>query len=129
ANGGITDIENAPRDSGGRVRFRSDVSLLLPADGGRGNRRLFVELTNRGRKLFGRINGAGEGEPGNGFMMRRGWSIASLGWQWDVLKRGDLQGFEAPLVLEDGLAVRGESLVTIRPNGLERTALLANRLH
>src|SRR6476646_7186058 len=57
ANAAITDLENAPRDSEGRVRFRADVSLLMPAERSRGSGRVVLELTNRGRKLFGRLNG------------------------------------------------------------------------
>src|SRR5580765_5012795 len=58
ANEGIIDLELAPRDRDGRVRFRSDFSLFVPSVPDRSNGRLLVELPNRGRKLFGTLNHA-----------------------------------------------------------------------
>ena len=136
ANSEIVDLKLAPRDADGRVRFRSDFSLVKPVDESRGNGRLLVELTNRGRKLFGALNHAPAlegpspgGDPGDGFLMRHGWTVASIGWQWDVIRQGGLLGFDAPLVFEDGLPVTGQSVVTFRPNVREHSALMANRLH
>jgi hypothetical protein len=136
ANQAIVDLALAPRDRDGRVRFRADVSLLLPRDPGRGNRRLLVDLVNRGRKLTGRLNRAPgpesasrAGHPGDGFLFHRGWSVASIGWQWDVLRDGALLGLEAPPVLVDGLPASDQNIVEIRPNFPQRTFLLANRNH
>ena len=74
ANAGIVDLAAAPRDAEQRVRFRSDFSLLLPTDA-EGRRRLLVELPNRGRRLWGRFNGASpdvalslQDDPGDGFL-------------------------------------------------------------
>jgi len=44
----ITDLDLAPRDSDGAVRFSGDVEILRPVDGGR--RRLFFDWGNRGNK-------------------------------------------------------------------------------
>jgi alpha/beta hydrolase family protein len=137
ANEGIIDLDLAPRDRDGCVRFRSDFFLVLPADKQRSNGRLLVELPNRGRKLFGTLNhavalegaSAAGGDPGDGFLFRHGWSVASVGWQWDVVRNGGLLGFDAPPVLIDGLPVGGQNIVSIRPNYRERTFLLANRVH
>ena len=132
ANRSIVDLNLAPRDADGRVRFRSDFSLLVPQSRDRGNGRLFSVLVNRGRRLTGRLNrapGWAVDDPGDGFLFHRGWSVVSLGWQWDILRDGTLLGFDAPPVLENGLPVRGASIVEIRPNNNERTFVLANRLH
>src|SRR5581483_11238367 len=102
-----------------------------------GNRRLLVELPNRGRKLYGNFNRAArlEGpaapadDPGDGFLMRRGWSVASIGWQWDVIPDGKLLAFDAPPVVVDGRPVTGMNDVVLRPNGSRRSFLLANRSH
>jgi hypothetical protein len=135
ANAGIVDLAAAPRDAEQRVRFRSDFSLLLPTDA-EGRQRLLVELPNRGRRLWGRFNVASpdaalslQDDPGDGFLFRHGWSVLSIGWQWDVYRGTPLLGHEAPPVLENGMPVQGQNLVEIRPEAPQRTALLANRAH
>ena len=44
AQQGITDIDKAPVDAEGLVRFTGDFSILKPVDPGRGNRRIFFDL-------------------------------------------------------------------------------------
>lgn len=44
----ITDLDLAPHDSDGVVRFSGDIEILRPVDGGR--RRLFFDWGNRGNK-------------------------------------------------------------------------------
>ncbi|HLF77791.1 MAG TPA: alpha/beta hydrolase domain-containing protein [Dehalococcoidia bacterium] len=136
ANSTITDLKLAPRDSAGQVRFRADFSLLQPVKAPSSNGRLVIDLVNRGRKLFDRFNratvqpGAMPGDdPGDGFLFKNGWSVGSIGWQWDVIRHGGLLGFDAPPVLDEGLPLTGQSMVTLRPNFPERTCLLANRTH
>ncbi len=136
ANAGIVDLKLAPRDAKGRVRFTSDVCLLIPSDPARGNRRLVVELPNRGRKLIPRyINRAAPHLPssaipaGDGWTFRHGYSIAWIGWQHDVYRSDALMGLEAPEALIDGKPIRGEVIVEMQPNVPERTRLLANRVH
>jgi hypothetical protein len=67
--------------------------------------------------------------PGDGFLFNHGYSVVSIGWQWDVFREDGLLALDAPLVEVDGRPVRGESIVEIRPNTRERTRLLANRTH
>src|SRR6266436_2673034 len=50
AQRGITDLDKAPTDSEGLVRFAGDFSILKPVDPARGNRRLFFDYGNRGNK-------------------------------------------------------------------------------
>jgi hypothetical protein len=136
ANQSIVDLDLAPRDDGGRVRFVSDFNLVKPVDPAKGSGRLLVELPNRGRKLTGRLNRApveaaqsAEGHPGDGWLYRNGWSVASIGWQWDVIRSDRLLGMVAPVAFKDGLPVSGQNIIEIRPSVRERTALLANREH
>ncbi len=58
ANRSIADIDLAPRDAEGRVRFRSDLILLTPALAGHGNGSLIVDVVNRGGPLTPRLNRA-----------------------------------------------------------------------
>ena len=135
ANQSIVDLGLASRDSQGRVRFQSDFCLVTPETPSNGNGNVLVELVNRGRRIATRLNRVHSAEnppdppAGDGFLYRNGWSVASLGWQWDVMRIAGLYGFEAPPVLADGLPLSGQSIVTIRPNYLMTTYLLANRLH
>ncbi len=136
ANRDIVDLRLAPRDDGGRVRFTSDLCLLIPRDPSRGNRRLVVELPNRGRKLIPRyVNRAAPSLPtaeipvGDGWTFRHGFSVAWIGWQHDVYRSDALMGLEAPDALIDGKPIRGQMIVEIQPNVRERTRLLANRVH
>ncbi len=104
ANAGIADLELAPRGADGRVRFEADLCLLRPVDPARGSRRLFVSVVNRGRKSVVPFSGppatleiTDRVEPGDGFLLRRGWTVAFCGWQWDVERRPELVGLEAPI--------------------------------
>ena len=49
ANETIADIKLAPRDGQGLVEFSSDFRILAPVDQGLGNRRLFLDVLNRGK--------------------------------------------------------------------------------
>ena len=135
ANASIVDLELAPRDAEGRVRFTSEFSLLVPTEAGGGNGRLLVDVVNRGRPramhAFNRPDAAdvADGPVGDGFLMERGYSVVSIGWQWDVPEDPSLLRLEAPHALIDGREVRGQTAIEIRPHRPERTRLLANRVH
>src|ERR1051326_4373810 len=49
ANARIVDLDKAPRDANGQVRFWADFLLLQPADAARSNRRLLYYVVNRGQ--------------------------------------------------------------------------------
>jgi feruloyl esterase len=91
-NAGIVDLQLAPRGPDGRVRFESDLYVLRPVDASRGNGVLFFEIANRGRKgLLTRFNSAsGADDPtsaadfGDGLLMREGYTLVWVGWEFDV---------------------------------------------
>src|SRR4030088_3120293 len=60
-NAVITDIELAPRNARGMVEYSMDIYILKPLNLRQGNRKLFVEVNNRGGKLFGPFNLSGGG--------------------------------------------------------------------
>ncbi len=134
ANSSITDIGLARRDDDGLVRFSSDFTLITPTTPGSG--KLLVDVVNRGRKVavntFNRVPPSApsrEQPPGDGFLFRHGFSILSIGWQWDVHQNETMLGLQAPPVLVDGRPATGQAVVEIRPNFPMRTTLLANRIH
>lgn len=64
--------------------------------------------------------------PGDGFLFERGFTVASIGWQWDVNPSPELMGLDAPSAVADGRPVVGETMVEIRPNERGTTRLLAD---
>lgn len=77
-NAGIANIQQAPRESDGRVAFDADVIIYRPADASKANRRLIYEMANRGRGLA--LGNTGS-MPGDGFLMKQGYTIVVSGWQ------------------------------------------------
>jgi hypothetical protein len=102
-NGGITDLELAPRDPDGLVGFEADLRILRPV--GPGNGRLLFVVANRG--MLGGVPFSGAAafdfpaterlSPGDGFLLERGWTIVWCGWQWDVLRAPGVIGLAAPI--------------------------------
>lgn len=91
-NKAIVDLQHAPRFADGRVHFASDLFVLRPVEAARGNGVLLFEISNRGRKgLLTRFNSApAAADPmnaadfGNGFLMREGYTLVWVGWEFDV---------------------------------------------
>ncbi len=91
-NAVIADIGQAPRDAQGRVRAVAEVVILRPADPARGNGTLLMEAPNRGRELMGQLFSdlpganllAGGRDAGNGHLLRQGYSLAWVGWRFDL---------------------------------------------
>jgi hypothetical protein len=100
ANARIVDLDRAPRDARAQVRFWGDFVLLQPVDPERANRRLLYYVVNRGLRTgvpFNRfaprlptLPPGDEIDLGDGFLMKRGWTVAMCGWQWDVERQPGL---------------------------------------
>ena len=137
ANRAIADLEMAPTDFDRRARYVADFRLLAPVDPGRGNRRLLLDVPNRGRPLaLKNLNDspdAAPGEeqgPGNGFLMRYGYAVAWCGWQHDVPEGPGMLRIEAPqAIAEREGPVWGNVAVTFQPNVLSKVQYLSDRAH
>src|SRR5262252_638650 len=127
ANARIIDLDKAARDANGQVRFWADFVLLQPADAERSSRRLLYYVVNRGLRTGVPFNRAAahpatqpptdDIDPGDGFLMRHGWTLAMCGWQWDVERKPGLMGLEAPQALgPDGQPIHGRIAVAFQPN-------------
>ena len=136
-NAAITDIELGPRDAEGRVRFDADFAMLQPAQPQRGNRRLFFDVCNRGRKtVLQRFNSApamtdftAPLDPGNGFLMRQGYTVVWCGWQADVPPTPGLTGLRAPDAIGPDGPLQGRILCQFQVNEHTPMILLADRQH
>ena len=115
AQRGITDLDKAAKDVEGLVHFTGDFSLLKPVDSARGNRRLFFDYGNRGNKrMLQFFNDApASNDPhslahaGNGFLMRRGYTVAWLAWQGDLLAGNGRMLLDLPAARERNGPVTG----------------------
>ena len=115
AQQGITDIENAPTDKDGLVRFIGDFSILKPVDPERGNRRVFFDYGNRANKrMLQFFNDAlASNDPrtlahaGNGFLMRRGYTVVWLAWQGDLLPGNGRLLLDLPVARERSGPITG----------------------
>jgi hypothetical protein len=114
ANRRIALLEMAPRNPRGRVEYATEVHLLRPRDPSRGNGRLLLEITNRGRKmLFANLGDAAAGsnlprsadEFGNGFPMRLGFTLAWAGWDPLAPRGKDGLVLQAPVAIGPGGAI------------------------
>ena len=132
----ITDLELAPRAEDGRVHFSTDFGLLRPMDPVRGNRRLLLDVPNRGRLTIFRLDTeplppstTGRPTPGDGWILRQGYTLAWCGWQHDVSRNGDLLGISPPEALQDGKPLTGPVLCAFQPNAPTKVRMLSDREH
>src|SRR5438093_4613413 len=104
ANALVVDLKLAPRNARGEVESSADFYLLKPVDPRRGNGRLFYEVGNRGgkamlvtfQKASGSRDPATEAEFGDGALMRQGFTLLWMGWQWDVPERAGTMRMQMP---------------------------------
>ena len=137
SNRTITDIELAPRDSNGRVLFSADFEMLQPEYPDRGRGSMVFDVVNRGRKTILGFNSAARAmdpgaplDPGNGFLMREGYTVVWCGWQADVPDDPHLTGLDAPQALNaDGSPLKARILHQFQSNEPVNVFHLADRNH
>jgi len=111
----IVDLDKAPRNAQGKVEFSSDVSILAPKDPTKGNGAAFYDVNNRGNKLLLRnfnLTGGGNdldkpGVEGDGFLMRRGYTIVWCGWIGEILPGDGRMLLKPPIATDNGKPIRG----------------------
>ena len=111
----VTDISFAPVEGDGKLRFAADFALLKPVDLARGNRRVFFDYGNRGNKrclqffndAIGSNSPSAPEHAGNGFLMRRGYSVAWLGWQGDLRPGEGRMLVDLPVATDKGKPITG----------------------
>ena len=133
----ITDLELAPRGAGGLVEFSADFSIIRPVEPQRGNHRVLFEVPNRGkRRVFKHMHAASESldprvplNPGNGFLMRHGYTVAWCGWQTDVPDVEGLMRMEVPDAVSPEGPLSGKIIVTFQPNARAQVQALSDAMH
>ena len=93
ATSAVVDLDRAPISEDGKVRFAADFYILRPKRATHGNGSLLLEVPNRGGKAVVRYFNRGaarsfdpisEAAVGDGFLFEQGFSLAWVGWQFDV---------------------------------------------
>lgn len=112
-NRGVVDLDKAPVNEKGLVEFSSDLYILRPKATS-GNGVALVDILNRGNKIV--LNGfnrggspdpATENDLGDKFLMRFGYTIVWIGWEFDVGTRANAMRIHVPVATDHGKQITG----------------------
>ena len=106
----IVDLSNAVNVKNGEVEVSSDFIAVRPKDPKKGNGSLLLEVPNRGRgRIISLVDGGDldlKNDAGDAWLLRNGFTVVSLGWQWDADGPDALRLF-APVAKENGKTITG----------------------
>jgi hypothetical protein len=105
ANQSIANLKLAPRNDAGTVTFYADFYVICPADPRKGNGTLLFEVSNRGRKSLLTVYSRGKSsfdprkpeEFGDALLLEKGFTLAWVGWQFDVPREPPLMSVTVPV--------------------------------
>jgi hypothetical protein len=106
----VVDLANAVNVKDGEVEFSADFVALHPKDAHLGNGSLLLENPNRGQAVLLALVDGGDRDlakdAGDAWLLRNGYTIVSLGWQWDATGPGALRLY-APTARDHGRTITG----------------------
>lgn len=106
----IVDLSHAVNLKNGEVEFSADFIAIRPKDARKGNGSLLLEVPNRGKARIVSLVDGGDwdlaNDTGDGWLLRNGFTIVSLGWQWDA-PGADALKLYAPIAKENGKTITG----------------------
>jgi hypothetical protein len=109
-NARIVDLRNAVNLRHGEVEFSANFIALRPKDAHKGNGSLLLEVPNRGVAHIIALVDGGDADlsrdAGDAWLLRKGFTIVSVGWQWDAPGTDDLRLY-APIAKEGGHSING----------------------
>ena len=119
-NQAIADLAFAPRNADGKVEFAGDLLLFLPRQATSARGTVFLEVVNRGRdQSLGLMSDARQRDLapenwnlGDRFLLEQGFTVAFLGWQFDV-RPGDGLSLTVPTAPVSGV-VRASAITVSR---------------
>lgn len=117
SNAAVALLDLAPRNAEGYVQYWSDFVILKPVRMSSANRILLYDVLNRGEQkaltAFNDVprstNLLGPDAAGNGFLMRRGYTMAWSGWQGDIRTSTELLCTGFPVAQSEGKPFVGYS--------------------
>ena len=115
ANSKIVDLDKAPHNMEGLVYAQANFMVLQPKDASKAAGIGVLEVSNRGGKaLLPYFNNASpindpaqEKDFGDGFLMRRGYTLMWVGWQWDVPRAPKVLQLAAPIAKDKSETIKG----------------------
>ena len=115
----IVDLSNAVNLKNGEVEFSSDFVAVHPKDPHKSNGSMLLEVPNRGRaRILSLVDGGDQdlsADAGDAWLLRNGFTVVSIGWQWDADGPGALRFF-APIAKEEGKTITGVLRGDIMPS-------------
>jgi hypothetical protein len=137
ANKDVVNLPLAPRGAKGLVEFYADFVIFVPVDPRKGNGTLFFEVSNRGRKgllaTFSRAQASNDprtaAEFGDALLLEQGFTLAWLGWQFDVPREPPLMSVTVPVAKKaDGSPIQGVVRSDFVPDQSATSFSLGDRL-
>ena len=109
-NARIVDLRNAVNLKNGEVDFSADFIAIRPKDSRKSNGSMLLENPNRGySRILALVNGGdwdAAKDAGDGWLLRNGFTFASVGWQWDA-PGSDALHLYVPIARENGKTITG----------------------
>lgn len=106
----IVDLANAVNLKNGEVEFSADFIAIRPKDSHKGNGSMILENPNRGHsRIISLVDGGNWNvlnDAGDAWLLRNGFTVVSLGWQWDAVGDDALRLY-APIAKENGKTITG----------------------
>jgi hypothetical protein len=106
----IVDLNNATNLKNGQIEFSSDFIAVRPKNPNKGNGSMLLEIPNRGQgRIVSLIDGGGwdlANDAGDAWLLRKGYTVVTLGWQWDATGNDALRLY-APIAKEKGKTITG----------------------
>ena len=124
----IVDLDKAPVDHNGRVKYKVDVAIMRPEQGGNGS--LVYSVTNRSRFMdlyffnwnpeyrFASNQLAVE-DAGDGLVMNQGFTFVWSAWDGSIQPGDGVLVADFPVALADGKPLEGMNLVEFSDTGTE----------
>ena len=131
----IVDLLLAPRNANGEVEAWGEFVALVPANRALGNGVTILDVVNRGGMTVGVfLQGrrdtipTSEGFYGDAFLMRHGYTVVMLGWQWDILPGASGLHFSPPVAGSTAHPITGLVRSDITVDAATRTIPLGHRV-
>src|SRR6185369_796588 len=118
----VADLDKAPVNGAGLVEFSSDLYILRPK-ATPGNGAALVDILNRGNKVaLNGFNRGGSPDPateddlGDRFLLRFGYTLVWVGWEFDVAARPNAMRIHVPVATDRGKTITGVVQATFTAN-------------
>jgi hypothetical protein len=132
----IVDLDRAPRNAAGEVEAWSEFVMLVPRDPARRSGVTLVDVVNRGGMTVGvfqlgarrNVSPTDSAYYGDAFLLRRGYTVVMLGWQWDILPGSEGLHFAPPIAGDSAHPITGLVRSDITVDAPTRTIPLGHRV-